>query len=323
MQNLEIICICAGLLLTACSRSEPGEAPAVTETAAPVAPTGTAEWGVSESDRKRALVRVGQDALTLGYLLDTVGADLRQWARVNGVPSAREKLTEAIGRYEDVMLLWHAAVEGGYDRLPEVQQVREERLVAALRKDLLAEAGPAYSEVSDADRDAYYAAHRDEFTRPAAMRVSHVRFASEPEAQRVLERLLAAERPNTVFAEIGINRVKNLGYLPMDLSRPVEPPTGLHRAADVPLPLRQAALELKTDGEILPRVVQSEQGFHILRRTGMRPQRVKTADQLRPQLDHLVHAEREEALFKKLVQPLEAKADVKLHEDNLAQVHIP
>lgn len=312
-----------------CSRFEPTserstdgtETPATSKTRTSVEAT-PAVGGLTEAQRAEVLVQVGPDVMTLGHFVDSLGPDLQRWAELNGAESAYGKMREVLARTERYMLLWEPARAAGFDQVPHVQRLRKERMLNLLRDALVAETRPDYHRVSNEDLAAYHAAHQDEFTIPAAVRVAHVLFDDAAEAQAVLADLLAADDPNTVFSRLGIARVKNLGLVPRDPAFPVEPPAGQHRAMRMAQALRAAVSELTAQGQILPRTVETPAGFHILRCTGVRKARVRPAIELAKTLHSRIMREREQALYAGLLPKLETEADLEIIEDNLGKVRV-
>lgn len=317
----------ASLIVVAlgCDRGGPTEGDAPPPLASPAKPQkvapDTSGWQLTDAQRAQPLIRVGDDVMTLGFFVDTMGPDLQTWRRVNGAASANAKLDEVLEGHLTNMLLAKSATAAGYYEQPAAIALRKERLVATLGQALVDAEGEAFNVITDADRQRYHAEHRAEFTKPAALRMSAIEFASRPEARQQLERLQTADNPATVMAEIGITRAKNLGMFPVDERLPVEPPTA-GVAPSIGPALRAAANTLTKNGEFYPEVLAGPTGFLLLKRTGERPERVTPPDRLKVTLQRRILTDRRQGLLDALADRLESEANVTWQDGNLARVRV-
>jgi len=314
------------LLLTfsaaGCLRSEPPPPPADTPAAAPSkAGKDPAKWTLTEAQRAQPLIRVGDDVMTLGFFVDMMGPDLLLWREVNGADSANRKIAETLEGHLVGMLLAKPALAAGHGRLPEATQLRSRLLVDALTRELVQAQGAAFDVVTDEDRQRYHAAHRAEFTTPAALRISHILCDTRAEAQQILDRLLSAADQRAAMAKVGVTRARNLGMFPIDESLPVEPPNDSPKPP-VTAALRSAAKTLTVNGEIYPEVVAGPRGFHILKRTGERAERTTPPDRLKATLKRGILAERRQQLLDQLADKLELEADVQYHPEHLEHLRV-
>lgn len=146
---------------------------------------------------------------------------------------------EAVKRFKDQ---WET-------RLKEYQETLmiESALRKLRSKDLAA---------SDADVQAYYDSHKEEFDKPVEIFASHILVSTEPTAQEVLKRLQGGESFEKLARELSKDPVTAArgGKL-----------TPFRRGMLVP-EFEEVAFRLK-DGETSG-IVKTQFGFHIIRKTG-------------------------------------------------------
>ena len=86
--------------------------------------------------------------------------------------------------------------------------------------------------------------------------------------------------------------------------------------------MRDAVWTLAKNGDLFDGVVQSDLGFHIVKRTGERPALARTLEDARRLIQNRLWREKREAAIEAFVADLRKKADVKENMDVLAQVKV-
>jgi len=131
--------------------------------------------------------------------------------------------------------------------------------------------------VTDDEVRQYYESHQEELALPEAMKLSHVCVTTEEQAERIrqeiLEDKIAFEEAANKYSIDPYGR-ENGGLIGFVV-----------RGED---PVQQAAFELDTDGELSP-VVQSQKGFHILRREAYQEAGTPPFEEIRDQLKQRIH----------------------------------
>ena len=153
-----------------------------------------------------------------------------------------------------------------------------------LRSDTVTRPSPemrlamANAEVNDADVIAYFAAHADDFQRPALRRPSHIQLSDRAEAEAVRKSLVGASVEQ--FASVARQRSLDertrkqggqLGYCD-EQGQPWEG-TG---AQGCPVALAKAVFALAKSGELAPEPVEHDGAFSVVMLTGLMPAKVAT-----------------------------------------------
>jgi parvulin-like peptidyl-prolyl isomerase len=189
---------------------------------------------------------------------------------------------------------------------------------------------PSPGDIPDADARRYYDAHRDDFREPERRRVAHIQLKSEAEAKAVLEKAQGASPADwgKLVAEKSVDaRTKPSAGLPPELSGDlgIVGPPGHPRGDNpsVPEPLRAAAFEIDQLGGVLPRVVNVNGTFHVLRLTGKTDARDRTFEDARRAIRVALVQERIRQREAELEVELKKKYPVTIDETQLAKVPLP
>jgi peptidyl-prolyl cis-trans isomerase C len=281
---------------------------------------GPRRHGLTEEEAAQVLAKIGNREITVGEFAESIaskGPFLR--ARYNS-PERRRELLEQMVRFE---LFAQEAQARGLFELPEVQRTRKQVLIRRFLKQEF-EDRIQLSDVTDAEVQAYYDAHRDEFDKPEQVRVSHIMLRNQATAQRVLRQVLQSPSDMRLFRQLAEqhnedpatrDRFGDIGFF----SRPAE------RQADepeVPAEVAEAAFAMDTIGAVHPELVRSSQGFHIVKLTGRRAPLRRTLEEASRPIRHRLWRERREQAVEDLVARLRAEADVQEDLSLLDQVHI-
>jgi peptidyl-prolyl cis-trans isomerase C len=86
--------------------------------------------------------------------------------------------------------------------------------------------------------------------------------------------------------------------------------------------VRDAVWTLSKNGELFDGVVESDKGFHVVKRTGERPALARTLEDARRLIQNRLWREKREASIEAFVADLRKKAEVKENLDALAQVKV-
>ncbi len=275
--------------------------------------------GLTEAEAAATLAKIGDHEITVGEFAEEIankGPFLR--ARYNS-PERRRELLDQLVRFE---LLAQEAHAQGFDALPDVQRTRKQLMIRRFLEEEYEERLQP-SDITDDEVRTFYEAHPREFHQPEQVRASHILFATEAQATRVLRQILAsptdvrlfrslAEQHNTDAATR--DRFGDLGFF----ARPEEAGPG----AAVPAEVAAAAFSLGTIGAVSPAVVHSANGWHIVKLTGRRAALDRSlAEASRPIRQRLLR-ERRESGIADLVTRLRSEADVEEHLDLLSQIHL-
>lgn len=275
-----------------------------------------ARTGLTPTEAREVLVRVGEREITLGQYAETL-LRMDPYERLRYQSEERQKalLDEMI----EVELLAQEAKRRGLDRDPQVQL----RLRQALRDEVLNDLErklPGPETFTEREVKDYYDAHKSEFVEPLRHRVQVIRLGSKTVAAAAqaelasTESATSAEKWAEVWKKYSLDRdssgPSDLAELAGDLgfvSAPGEPRGDNER---VPKEVRAAAFQLKRVGDIAAQPVQSGQDVYLVRLSGVSPAR----DRSMQDADRAIRVELRRQAFiaaeKKLEQELRKKYPV-------------
>jgi peptidyl-prolyl cis-trans isomerase C len=284
-------------------------------------PQGEAKvHGLTAAERREVLAHVGNKDITLGEFADRLAAQspyLR--ARYNS-PERRRELLDNMIRFE---LLAQEAERRGYTRDPEVTRAEAQSLVQTLlEREIDARIRP--TDITAEQIRAYYTAHPEEFDQPEQVRASHIRTADRASAQRLLAQLLAAPTDDMLFTRLVRESSNDLATRESggDL-RFFSKPVNATRTEDAPpVEVANAAFALRNVGDLSPEVVQSPEGFHIVKLIARRQAMHRTLEEVQRPIQNRLYRERREEMQRALVERLRRQANIQEDESALAAVRI-
>jgi len=244
-------------------------------------------------------------------------------ARFQTVEQRRDYL-EGLVRFE---LLAQEAVRRGMANDPEVLESTKKVMVQRLLNQELEKTGQAA--VSEEDLKAEYERHRSDFQRPEMVRLSHVFLAApKGDAQRAqkleLARQVLKEAQALNAADFGA-----FGHLAQQRSEEprTKPLDGDLRfltrdelSAQYGAEVLAASDELKAAGDVLPRVVETDAGFHVLKLRARQPALSQSVSEVKVQLESRIHYERRTARMEQLLEELKRRAGYTVDREALAKV---
>lgn len=283
-------------------------------------PAEARRYGLTEAQSREVLARVGDTDITLGEFAERLASQspyLR--ARLNSPERRREMLDNMI-RFE---LLVQEAKRRGLDHDEALARLETQALVDELLASEV-DSRIRLDSIPEADVRAYYDAHASEWNQPEQVRASHIRFADRATAQRALTAILAAPTDTELFRRIAREQSTdastraNGGDLRF-FSRPSDAGPG---DGEPPASVANAAFALAEVGDVSPRLVQSPDGFHIVKLTARRQPFHRTYDEVKRMIQDRLYRERREAMVQELVARLRREADVREDDAALSAVRI-
>jgi hypothetical protein len=187
---------------------------------------------------------------------------------------------QLLSRMIDYDVLALEAQRRGYGEHPAVRQAVKRAALDALLRDELAHSAPAPDSPEVA---AYFAAHQNDFARPALRRASHIQVSTEVEARALLASLAGATRAH--FAAVARARSQDehskrqggeLGYCDQQ-GRPFEGAAGDVCSVEI----MRAAFELSQSGALAPNPVAHDGVFSVVMLTGVMPGKTPSLDRVR------------------------------------------
>jgi peptidyl-prolyl cis-trans isomerase C len=271
----------------------------------------------------QAVARWDGDAVTAGELArrfeEMSPAQRERYADLR----ARREYVESMARFD---LLVRDAVARGLHEDPEVVEALKRALVGRLMRARLEEAPAA---VTDAELAEAYAARRDDFVRPEAVRLSHLFLAaprSDPArvaaARARAEGLLARARalpPGDFagFGQLAREHSEEPRTAPLDGDLRFQSEDAL--ATTYGPEVAAAARALSTEGA-LSGVVRTDAGLHVLKLRARRPALSLSLDDVREELRARLEGEKRSRAWAAYLARLEQQLSLSVDPDALARV---
>jgi peptidyl-prolyl cis-trans isomerase C len=231
------------------------------------------------------------------------------------VPDRRRELLDNLVRFE---VLAAEARRRGYGRDPDVQQVAKQSLVAQFEKQEITDKLRP-EDVPQADVEAYYRDHRNDFMRPEQVRASQILVRDKAKAETVAS------------AARGLAPGDAKGFAAL-VARHSEDEDSKSRQGDlmlldrsatrVPKPVVDAAFTLQKPGEIGGPVV-SDAGFHVLRLAERLPAAPRTLEEATPDIRRRLVDELRAKRRRELVDEARKHVKIEIYQDQLAKLDIP
>jgi peptidyl-prolyl cis-trans isomerase C len=306
-------CACNGEKAKQSERTDPKQIPVVSS------------YGLTPEQSAQVLVKVGDTKITLGEFADRLGNQLPYLRARYHSPERRREFLENMVRFE---LLANEAEKRGYEKSDDVERVRKQVMVQQMMQDLFDKGGLKLSDVSDAEIKAYYDANAAEFDKPAQVRASHILFKDKAHAELALNALKQAQAPADMELFRKLAQTENtdpatkdsFGDLRFFSATPDK--NGETDEPARPEAVRKAAFSLSKVGDLYPQVVQSEQGFHVIKLTGQRAAMKRSLEDARRMIQNKLWRNKREAAIEKFVSDLRAKANVQENPAALAKVRV-
>jgi len=293
----------AVLLLAACQSSDSPDSPVL-------ARVGEAEITVADFERELAL----RAPMRPGYYEQ---ADKR-----------RELLDSMIDR----LVQLEAAGRAGVTEEPEFRDLVERMAIQRLREIRL-DQSLQQADVSDTDVADYYQSNIEQFTRPERRQVALIRISRSARDDEAAVEALRARAQAARDAALGVaDQVEHFGRVAVDYSddrssRYQGGVVGWLVADDrsryrLDPALLEAAFELTDAGAISP-VIETGQGFWLLRLVALERARQQPLAQVSDGIRHRLIRQRAEALEVGLLEQLRAEVSISVDDGLLADVPAP
>jgi peptidyl-prolyl cis-trans isomerase C len=260
----------------------------------------------------------GTGKITVGELEDAVGASGSFTEQRYLDQATLKSLLDRTVRFE---LLAIEAARRGYDDNPSVNQaVKQNAVQSMLKVEIDTKITP--KTIAPEAVQKYYDDHIDEFVRPEMRRASQIEFASEADAQAVLEQAKAADMRSfrelarlRSLDEVSKLRGGDLRYFDAK-GKPDE------EAPNIDPALAKAAFALKTVGDTSG-VIKVDAGYSIVRLTGMRAAHSETVKDADERIRMRLWREQREAAIDALLADLKTKSPPEIHPELLDSIVLP
>jgi peptidyl-prolyl cis-trans isomerase C len=245
-------------------------------------------------------------------------SEMSQYARARyQAPEQKKDYAEGLARFE---MLAQEAVRRGLANDPEVVATAKKVMVQKL---LGQESDPKNAAVANAQVQAYYDAHKDDYVKPAMTRLAHVFFKKENKAQAEATLQDALKLPQLDFA----------AFAKLARERSEEPRTkaiegDMRFLSDDELgreyghELVEAQAELTQVGQVLPRLVETAAGYHVIRLQGRQVALNLTVDQVKTQIHSVLDNDARQERIRQLLAHLQESGGYKIDESALTGIEL-
>lgn len=159
-------------------------------------------------DPQAVVVRVGTHPITA----EEYGrALMRRWTGVRNEAAAEAVTPMVLDRLVGETLLLAEALDRGYDRAPEVERQVRARETELLVKTYLEEVVASAVEVEREEMEAFYEEHREDYRRPARVRLGQITVETEEKAEEMARLLRAGTDLAWLARQHSIDRLKDSG----------------------------------------------------------------------------------------------------------------
>ena len=227
-------------------------------------------------------------------------------------------------------LLARAAEKEGLANDPDVQFTMKKVMVSKYYQRFFQQDEKSGKAVPDADVQKYYDDHKDEFHRPARVHAAHIFFKAQAGAP---ERAKKASEAKKALAKVLAEEKKNVGAFMAEARASSDDATTKNLGGDLALksreelakaygePLAEAAFKL-SDNQTSPTVIETSDGFHLLRVLGRQPEVNRSLDEVKGQIAAKLNSQRKTKEFDEFVKKLRDDANIKVNDAELEKVAV-
>jgi peptidyl-prolyl cis-trans isomerase C len=272
---------------------------------------------------ERIVARICGRTLTVDDVQERLASKSRYLLERYRDPKNLREFVDDLVRFE---VLLREAERRGFGQDPEVLRARESAMVGLFVREEFEDApGTRISEVPDRAIEEYYRAHPDEFTQPERVRASHIQLADRRLAEQVLAQVLAAPSDAELFARLALEHSKDAETRSRsgDLRYFVRPAERRPGEPEVAREIAEAAFSLDRVGDVHPRLVQTPEGWHIVKLTGRREAWHRTLEEARSRIQSRLVRDRRRERIEAFAQEAGKRLGVEVNEEALELVRIP
>jgi peptidyl-prolyl cis-trans isomerase C len=274
------------------------------------------------ADSSQVVAKVDDAVITVGEMQERIN---KQSPFIRARYTSADKKKEFLDNLIRFKVMAREAQKRGYDKDPEVVRVMEQQMISKfLQKDF--DSKLKVEDVPDADVEKYYKEHPDEFNRKDEVRVSEIFVKDKGKADKVYTEAKAGNKAPAPGMPAGGDGGKVFRDLVTKYS---EDDVSKQRGGDLaffdkestlyPKPVVEAAFKLGDVGDVSP-PIKTDKGFAVLRLTQKRPGFSRPLPEVKRQIQQRLFRDTRTKALDAFVSDMKKKADIEIHEDNLAKV---
>jgi len=276
---------------------------------------------LSKQNTRKALpvARIGDTVITLGYLESIIN---RQSPMLRKDLSELEKKKEFLDKIIKMELLANEAKRRGFTDHSKVSSVKKNQLANLMHKKIanaIAEIEP-----NEPAMRKYYDDHIDSYDKPEKFRARHILIKDKAKAEELLAQIKKDKPSQYNFRKLAQEKsedeaTKMRGGDLTFFSKPEERRKGDPKIAPA---IVKAVFSINKNGDIYNSLIKTDDGYHILMRTGYRKKMKLSFEDARDRIALLVKRETRKNKTEAAIDALTQKYKVTLHEENLKDVVI-
>jgi peptidyl-prolyl cis-trans isomerase C len=243
--------------------------------------------------------------------------------------STLERKKEFLQNLVNFELLAAAAEKEGYANDPDVKLAMKKIMVQKLVSKRFGDPVAAGKDIPEAELQAYYDAHKDEFFRPKRMRAAVLAFnAAEGTPERAAKLALAKKALATVKASEAKNPAAFTQAVAAQSEDAASKATGGDVGYKTHADLEKAFSKTFADAVFalqpgqLSSVLETPAGVYVVKATGLQDEVNRSFEQVKPQLAGKLSRERKTKELEAWRKSLSDAADVKIDDAELAKVEV-
>jgi peptidyl-prolyl cis-trans isomerase C len=270
--------------------------------------------GQSETDLAEPVATIDGTPITVAEMQDRIN---KQSPYVRARYSSLEQKKEFLDTLVRFEVLAREARKRGYDQDPEVVRTMKQVMIQKLLKEEF-ESKVKPDDIADEEMKKYYDAHSSDYNKPEEVRVSAIVVKDKARAGKAAaEAKAAANQDNKAFREL-VDKYSE------DQETKARGGDLRFFAADsklAPEAVVKAAFQLKTQGDVAG-PIQTEQGYYIIKQTGLRKAISKSYDDVKRQIQNRMFRDRRTEAMETFVADLKKSATIEIKPDAIAKVQI-
>ncbi len=229
----------------------------------------------------------------------------------------KKEYVDGLARFE---LLTQEALKRGLQNDPEVVETAKKVMVQRLLK---AELDEKAFNVSDARIQQYYDEHKSDFVKPAMTRLAHVFFKKENKAkadEALAEALKLQPLDYAGFAKLARERSEEPRTQPIegDMRFLSDDELGQQFGPE----LVEAQAQLTSIGMVYPKLVETKDGYHVIRLQGRQVALNATVDKVRTQIQLTLTNEAKQEHYRELLERLKKDSAYQVDDNALGAIEV-
>lgn len=274
---------------------------------------------VAEGDRNKVVAQVGEVEITVCDVTAALNKMSPYLRKAYEAPQKRQQFLDNMIRFE---LIAQEAERRGYANDEEVQRVRKQMMIQRLNRQL--QESIRLSDITEEEMRSYYEEHESDYHKAEMVRIARIVLGSKTDAERILGQAKAKANDSRYFRKLARENSTDeatrehggdLPYFARAEERGEDDP-------EIDEALVEAAFSLDMRDPLYSKVIETEDGWNVIRLRGRRKARDLSFDDVKRQIRHRLHRDKLRESRDELVSKLRKNSKIVINEEELANVRI-